>query len=183
MKRADLLFEGQPVTLTEMLQAREQRVIRQQRMLGLYCQPLVSFTLVAPGPIKNSPAWRDVAEAARKAVLTLCQRYNWRIEGNVECVANSGPEWMIAICAPSIRLKEVLVELERMHPLGRLWDLDVINEVGTAISRRELGLPARRCLICEKDAHLCARARTHSLAMLLDDVARRIESYERNTDD
>lgn len=183
MVRADRLSEGQPITLAEMLQAREQRVVRQQRLLALYRQPLVSFTLVAPGPVKNSPAWRDVAEAACKAVLALCQRYDWNIEGIAECTANSGPEWMIAVCAPSLRLKEVLVELERTHPLGRLWDLDVINETGTAISRRELDLPGRRCLICENDAHLCARARTHSLEMLLDEVARRIESYERNNDD
>ena len=183
MTSADLLSEGQPVTLVEMLKAREQRVVRQQRLLALYRQPLVSFTLVAPGPVKNSPAWRDVAEVACKTVQALCLRYDWRIEGIAECTANSGPEWMIAVCAPSLRLKEMLVELERTHPLGRLWDLDVINKTGTAISRRELALPGRRCLICEKDAHLCARARTHSLEMLLDEVARRIESYERYKDD
>ncbi|MDI8978106.1 citrate lyase holo-[acyl-carrier protein] synthase, partial [Salmonella enterica subsp. enterica serovar Lubbock] len=34
-------------------------------------------------------------------------------------------------------------------------------------------------LICQQDAHLCARGKHHTLDLLLDEIARRIECYER----
>lgn len=44
---------------------------------------------------------------------------------------------------------------------------------------RIIGYPARPCLICQQDAHLCARGKHHTLDLLLDEIARRIECYER----
>lgn len=181
MRRADLLSGGSPVTLEEMLLARDRRAARQQRLLALYRQPVLSVTLVAPGPVKNSPMWQRVAKISREAIFSLCRLHGWNTEGLLESDANSGPEWMMAVSAPPQSLKEALVGLEETHPLGRLWDLDVIDVTGTAISRRGLSLPGRRCLLCKQDAHLCARARTHSLELLLDEITQRIESYERDT--
>ncbi|MEO3990106.1 citrate lyase holo-[acyl-carrier protein] synthase [Pseudocitrobacter cyperus] len=180
MRRADLLSGGRPVTLEEMLLARDRRAARQQRLLALYHQPVVSFTLVAPGPVKNSPKWRSVADAACDAVFSLCLHHDWHTDGLLWSDANSGPEWMMAVCASPLTLKEALVGLEQAHPLGRLWDVDVIDVAGVAVSRRELNLPGRRCLLCENNAHVCARARTHSLDLLLDEITQRIENYERD---
>ncbi len=45
---------GRPVTLQEMLDAREQRFYRQQWLLSDYHCTLISFTMNIPGPVKNS---------------------------------------------------------------------------------------------------------------------------------
>ncbi|EAW4416356.1 citrate lyase holo-[acyl-carrier protein] synthase [Salmonella enterica] len=138
MKGTDLLYQGQAVTLEEMLQARDKRAARQRQALNCYRLPLISLTLVAPGDVKNS-----------------------------------------AVCAPAMALKQHMSTLEMSHPLGRLWDIDIIDSDGKSLSRRELGHPARPCLICQQDAHLCARGKHHTLDLLLDEIARRIECYER----
>ncbi len=63
-------------------------------------------------------------------------------------------------------VKRITVFLEEHHPLGRFVDIDVHGENGP-ISRRDLGLPARKCWLCEQDAHICARAERHSKEALL----------------
>ena len=74
---------------------------------------------------------------------------------------------MFAVEAASDELKRALVNLETADPLGRLWDLDVTDPQRGALSRRGLGLPVRRCIVCDEPAHACARSRAHSLAELL----------------
>lgn len=64
MKGTDLLYQGQAVTLEEMLQARDKRAARQRQALNCYRLPLISLTLVAPGAVKNSAVWRRVADYA-----------------------------------------------------------------------------------------------------------------------
>ena len=43
------------VTLTDILDARERRVRRQQQLLERYPQTLLCFTMNIAGPVKNSP--------------------------------------------------------------------------------------------------------------------------------
>lgn len=180
MNGADLLANGQPVTLEEMLLAREKRASRQRQALDCYRLPLISFSLVAPGAVKNSPVWQRVAHYAQREILALCQQQEWVCVWEKQCDARSGPEWMAAVCAPAKALKQHMSMLEEQHPLGRLWDIDIIDSDGRQLSRRELGLPARRCLVCPQEAHVCARSRQHTLERLLDDIARRIAGYERH---
>ncbi|MEP8673945.1 citrate lyase holo-[acyl-carrier protein] synthase [Enterobacter hormaechei] len=178
MYRADRLADGQAVTLEEILSAREKRATRQRHALDCYRLPLISLTLVSPGPVKNNPAYQRLAAIARKEVTRLCAVHNWACVWENSVNAASGPEWMVAICAPAKTLKRMMVRLEDNHPLGRLWDIDVIDCDGRILSRGELGYPHRRCLVCTDEAHLCARAKRHSPGMLLEEIARRMEEYE-----
>ncbi|WP_061707933.1 citrate lyase holo-[acyl-carrier protein] synthase [Pseudenterobacter timonensis] len=175
MQGADRLSDGQAVTLEALLNAREKRLSRQRHALTCYRLPLVSLTLVTPGPVKNNRTWRRLAANARKEVLRLCAVHSWACAWEQSVDAVSGPEWMAAICAPAKTLKRAMVHLEENHPLGRLWDIDIIDSDGRSLSRREFGFPPRRCLVCAEAAHICARARRHTIDMLLEEIARRIE--------
>ncbi len=77
MKGTDLLYQGQAVTLEEMLQARDKRAARQRQALNCYRLPLISLTLVAPGAVKNSAVWRRVADYAIAEILALCEQKEW----------------------------------------------------------------------------------------------------------
>jgi len=88
-------------------------------------------------------------------------------------VVNIGPE----------SAKREAVELEESHPLGRLWDLDVIVPYAGGVrplSRAEFGLPQRRCLICEKPARYCIRARAHRPEELIERMQEMVDAYERH---
>lgn len=179
MNAANLLSGGQPVSLEEILLARDKRAARQHHILACYRLPLISLTLVAPGAVKNSPVWQRVADYARQTIMAHCQRQGWACVWDNAVDSPSGPEWMAAVRAPGRKLKQTLLLLEDQHPLGRLWDIDVIDSDGRAISRRALGTAPRQCLICSEEAHVCARTRRHTPDLLLEEIAKRIERYER----
>jgi holo-ACP synthase len=93
---------------------------------------------------------------------------------------NTGPEAIYVVDVDAELLKAAAAELEDEHPLGRLWDLDVIAPGQRVLSRKQLGLPARRCLLCERPAFECGRTRRHSLKELIAVIQRIVNSYDGN---
>ncbi|WP_348235891.1 citrate lyase holo-[acyl-carrier protein] synthase, partial [Salmonella enterica] len=69
-------------------------------------------------------------------------------------------------------LKQHRSTLALSQPGGRLWAIAIIDSDGKSLSRRVLWHPARPCLICLQDAHLCSRGKLHSLDLLLVEIAR-----------
>ena len=59
------------------------------------------------------------------------------------------------------KAKEIAVNIEEGIPEGRILDIDIIVQIKT-ISRSDLGLPPRTCLLCSRPAKECARDRSHS---------------------
>jgi len=54
------------------------------------------------------------------------------------------------------------VHLEAEHPLGRLADADILAADGSVLSRADMGLPPRTCLVCSEPAVLCRRLGRHA---------------------
>ena len=69
--------------------------------------------------------------------------------------------------------------IEDTHPLGRLFDLDVIDNDGVPVSRESIGQSPRKCLICDNEARYCMRNRTHTLNELSAKIDEMIEAYVR----
>lgn len=155
------------VTLEEVLANREARADRQRALLATHGAPLVSFTVNMPGPVKDNAASREIFRQGLDALEQCFVRNGWKCLTREDCKANTGPEALLSVDCPAIDLKKAMVALEDEHPLGRLFDLDVLSPSGEHLSRRDLGAPMRRCLICERPAAECARSRAHSLDELL----------------
>jgi holo-ACP synthase len=165
------------VGLEDMLRAREQRAERQRAAVARFGVPVVSATVVMPGPFKDTPLTRMVMDAASAEIVGLLARRDWTVLLEAPLSAPTGPEVLYAVRAEAPALKRDMVALEETHPLGRLWDLDVIAPEGGSISRRTLGLGPRRCLVCGAPAHECARAGRHPLPELMAAIAARVEAY------
>lgn len=168
---------GPQVGLEAMLAAREARVARQAAARAQHGLPLLSLTLVSPGPVKDGTQVRQAFAVALARLDELCLRAGWAVRSR-ECVfAATGPEALYVVDGPAVAIKRAAVALEDSHPLGRLWDMDVLHPDGSIFSRRLLGEPARRCLVCGGAAHACARSRAHPLEELLGVIDRMIEEY------
>lgn len=59
------------------------------------------------------------------------------------------------------RIKRRTVLLEEQLPYGRFLDIDVNDEKG-AVSRQDLGLPPRTCLVCGSPAWDCVKSHRHT---------------------
>ena len=57
------------VELSQMLEARENRVIRQRELLAEHRLPMISFTMNIAGPVKNSPSIRRGFRLGRQLLL------------------------------------------------------------------------------------------------------------------
>jgi holo-ACP synthase len=114
---------------------------------------------------------------ALRALMKAMADRSWKVLNWEVRFDPTGPEALLVVNAEARKLKQVMTRLEEEHPLGRLWDLDVIDPLLGAISRKTLGLTARRCLLCAEEAHACGRSRAHSLQELQNAIEEIIHGY------
>ena len=72
--------------------------------------------------------------------------------------------------------KRITCELEETHPLGRLMDMDVVGPEGP-VSRADIGLAPRRCLLCGNEVRYCMRAKSHTREELLTRIEEIVSMY------
>ena len=171
----ELWTSGNCVSLEEILNARENRVQIQQKMLQKAPTCLLSFTLNIPGPVKVFPYTKWAYEVGSSIISKGVSLLNGDVLEQFEAKNETGWEGFFALNLPPEEIKTYLLEQEEHHPLGRLFDFDVLRTDGSKLSRQELGFPERTCLLCGNPAFLCGRSRTHSAQELL---AKEIELME-----
>lgn len=147
-----------PVTVADVLSARDARVERQRRMLLAHGLPLISFTMNIAGEIKRD-AWieRAFLEGVRRIEAALAAD-GIAVAARERTLAFTGCEEIWAVDAPAQELKARMCAIEEMDALGRLFDIDVIDADGRKLERPM----ERRCLICGGPVRACARSRAHS---------------------
>lgn len=163
------------VTLKELLDSRELRVQRQKDLLARHGGILLSVTLNIPGPVKDRETYRKAME---EGVCRLCARLPEGVILHQELrFPVTGPEGYMCLndsMITPLQAKEIAVQVEEADGLGRLLDIDVITENG-GVSRSDLGLPGRKCLLCGEDAKVCARSQRHPMEELLAEIDRTLK--------
>lgn len=153
-------------TLLEVLENREQRVLRQRRLLGEYQKTLICFTMNIPGPIKNNGLIRSGYELGKRQLQDILAGSRIPVVHQEEACAVTGCEGFFLVDAAPERVKKLTVRLEDGSEFGRLLDLDVLDAEGKKLSREAMGLPGRLCLLCGKPASVCGPIRAHSAGEL-----------------
>lgn len=171
-------MKNMPITLDELLASRDSRHAMQQKLMAEHSgKTLVCLTVVMPGSVKRNQQSLTVARAAVKAMRkaynisddllpeTELLTNELKIETR-ECLVerdlNTGYEAYLITPMPLLEAKRVAVEIEDTHPLGRLFDIDVIDKQGIPVSRDRVGGQPRRCLVCDHEARYCMRMRWHT---------------------
>ena len=168
------------VTLEQMLQAREMRAFRQQSRIGQYAMPIVSFSMNIPGPVKDSACIRrgffDGCGALERSLpLEVIQER--QIFPSV-----TGYEAIYVVDMEPAALKAITTRVEDTHPLGRLFDMDVIDLDLRKLDREQVGGGARNCLVCGAPGRGCASRRVHSVAQLQAAVQTMLTDYFQQLD-
>lgn len=182
------LQKGKVVTLEDVLNNREARVLKQNRWLKEYPNRiLIALKLNVPGPVKQNEILHQIFDLARVEFNKNLQKNKVLEYQFYSCHERIGSEgfWIIDYYNPQV-VKQFAIEVEEESPLGRLFDFDVLyneNKKIKVISRSVLGVDMRRCFVCDNAAKACGRNRTHTLLEMYVAIARMIEQDGRISDD
>ena len=83
-----------------------------------------------------------------------------------------------AMDVPNAKL--TATRIEDTHPLGRLFDIDIIDENGVPVSRDRVGGQPRRCLVCDHEARFCMRKRWHTQDEIWAKINQMVADYEQD---
>lgn len=165
------------ITLDMLLASRENRQAKQISLQSAYpSHTLMCLTVIMPGAVKRNLHSLIIANAALTAVLECFREKLVDIE--VRDLV-TGYEVYLVIDQDSLIVKELTCDIEDTHPLGRLFDLDVMGADGAPMSRSAVSRAPRQCLLCEHESRWCMRNHTHTQAELHERITQMIEEYVR----
>lgn len=190
------------VTLNELLASRDSRHAMQQKLLAEHSgKTLVCLTVVMPGSVKRNQQSLIVAHAAVEQMIESYElgvrndelgirsyelgvrndelgiRYGGRL---IERDLETGYEAYLITDLPLLEAKRIAVQIEDTHPLGRLFDIDIIDKDGVPVSRDRVGSHPRRCLVCNREARYCMRMRWHTQEEIWERINAMVDEYQAN---
>ncbi|MFA7455499.1 MAG: citrate lyase holo-[acyl-carrier protein] synthase [Desulfobulbaceae bacterium] len=158
---------GRPVSLEEMLDARDKRAAIKEDLLREYRCPVLSMTLNMPGRVKRTALSSFFFDREKARLLTSLKALGVRLAADKSGRADTGDESILAVEGlAASALKSLTLDLEEGSGPGRLLDLDVLDTDGCPLGRAWAGLEPRKCLICGQPAQLCAASRAHPPELL-----------------
>ena len=163
-------------TLAQILDNREARAARQEALRREFQCPILSFTMNIAGPVKVSAL---IQRAFREGLGWIFQRIpeDAILHREVK-VEITGCEALFAVRMDARELKDICTDMEEAAPLGRLFDLDVIDESGVKLSRAV----QRCCLICGAPGRGCSARRVHSVKELQETTRQIISRHFAHID-
>lgn len=157
----------------KILKDREEKQKKVKDFFNLYPDDsLIVIKANIPGDNKNYPF---ISYLLKVFLNDLKTTYNF-----MTITYNSsfdGPYYFCGIKGKNKKIKEHLIMIEETHDLGRFIDLDFFITPEHSQSRTLLGLPLRKCILCDNDAVVCMRKGSHTLDKLLDKIEKRIVFY------
>ena len=152
------------ITLEELLEAKEARVSRRERMRAEHPGTCVSLAINIPGSEKDSPRIRALFRYAVGRIGTALD-----VAAASAVLENAGPHAVFAVAGDSAAVKDIACGLEAEKEYSRLLDIDVYDPSGKAVSAIARG-PGRACFVCDNLAVACMRERRHSPQEIMDSV-------------
>ena len=163
------------ITLDKLLASRDRRVEMQQKLRENYPNStLVCLTVIMPGNIKRN---LSSLIASYAAINALMRQFEGKIVDVITRDLETGYEAYIVTSVPQREAKIIACDIEDTHPLGRLFDIDILDNDGVPVKRETVGSNPRRCLICDNEARYCMRNRTHTPQELNAQIQKMIDSY------
>lgn len=151
--------EEKTVSIQDMMHCRERRARFQNSFLESYHSTVISFCMNIPGPTKTNPDIRQAFEQGYQAIKNVLLMHHIFIQNEILIHNFTGDEYILSVDANAQEIKKWMCDIEDTHPLGRIFDIDVLDSDGTKLSRDNF----RKCILCDCQAQECARSRKHSV--------------------
>lgn len=161
-------------TVEDLLLAKEERVDFQYELINKYKLPLISMRVNYPGINKDNEVSRKIAEIIKNELI---HRFKEDIVYENYKNTAEGPALTLVLRNIAEEIKRKTVDVEEHHLLGRCVDIDVYDAQGNGLSRTSLGLPSRKCFLCEDKAQNCGRSRKHKIEDVIKFIEDKYKEY------
>ncbi len=156
------------ISINHMEHALQSIVAKQQELIaqnpGL---TLVVITVNIPRAVERTQITSDIGYEALRVLLEYLGR-----KPDVQDVLErtTGFEAYVMVPMDPRDVKAMCADIEGTHPLGSLFNLDVVTPEGNVLRRRDVGFRGRRCMICGEPALTCVRRGTHSTPEIVEKI-------------
>lgn len=167
----NIFSNGKNQSIIDVLNDKDERLKKQRDLLfNNQNDILICIKLNIPGPIKHNKAIQQIFTLGTNQLLKLLKQSGIVVKQEIYWHKDVGDTGFILLNTnDKNKIKRLTIDLEDYELYGRLFDVDVVyysdNNV-KSVSRTELNLPVRKCLLCERPAKECARSRKHSVQKL-----------------
>jgi holo-ACP synthase len=176
-------FTGREQSLNDILEARDRRVEYQEQLINRYHSTMVSYKLNIPGPVKYNSLIKRIFDEGLSVFKHNLEQASIKTIDETAWYKDSGPEYFAVFYLEASEIKRITSQIEEIHALGRLYDFDVLDSQGRQVSRQELGIGIRKCLLCESSAFECGRSRRHEISELINYIEIMAKNYFNTKDD
>lgn len=150
-------------SILEILNSRDERVKKHRELMDRYHLPIISYTLNLAGNIKKSPIFDIIFNQGLELIQSeigdeVFKEIKRETTGNIA--------YYVVDCEIKT-LKKKMVEIENREPSGRLYDIDVISQDLKPISRIDIGLVARSCIVCKRPYLECRKNKSHTIEEII----------------
>lgn len=146
-----------------LLTARDRRQTLLEQAFAVGYPTTVALALNIPGQDKSPPGGAVLFEWGQDRLLRALPRLA-PLHREEDAL---GPWALFGSRLGPSAAKELCIAIEASRPTARLLDIDVYAAPGRPVDRDRLQRPQRTCLICDRPARECIRARCHSEAELI----------------
>lgn len=161
----------------EIQQYRRRKCQRIEELHKEYQAPVITLSINYPGIIKNNDLTELILTEVAKQFDEIFQK---KIIFSKLCKMNEGSVIYYVVKGDSRTLKENTIYLEQNHALGRFINVDVYDhDEEFPITRIELSHEPRKCYLCNEDASICEKNKTHENAELIDYMHKKVDEYFR----
>lgn len=159
--------------MKRILEDREKRFIKILSLYDEYKLLVLVGKINYPGNNKNTLEAETAFNVLYSLLIDRFKKYT--IHSEVD-EGFDGKSLILILKSGKFVAKDLAIEIEETHPLGRIFDIDVY-EGENSISRRHLGYPERKCIVCNNNARECAREGRHGIEEVLTVINSKIKVY------
>ena len=154
------MIEGKGLKLKEaILLDREARHLHLLELISSHKKVLLCGRVNCPGDDKLRKEAKWVFDILVKEVTSA---FDWTADYRETWSGADGYAYIILVDSDANIIKRNALKIEANHALGRLFDLDVMNEAGKNLSRRDFSLTERPCIVCTDIALNCMLEKKHT---------------------
>ena len=146
----------------------EDRIIRKYKM------PLLLLKVNYPGVNRSNDITNNIIENIDELLSDIFSLF---IHFKMLRITSEGPVLLIAIDKEARDIKEITIQIEEKHILGKCVNIDIFNPNNEKISRTQLGYKPRKCFICDVNAEKCMEQNTHRRDEIIQYIVNTYREY------